>query len=69
MIGTVIWFDNFKKGFGWIKSDNIQKDIWCHRRNIVNKGFKLLLPKDKIKFDLKKKGSRIEAINIERIDG
>mgnify|MGYP000220318639 CR=1 FL=1 len=36
--GTVKFFNN-SKGFGFIKPDNGEKDIFLHRNNIENLGF------------------------------
>jgi len=75
MRGTVVWFDNFKNAFGWIRPDDGSADIWVHRKDLAVTGFPVLLPGDKVNYDhitrqRKLKGrisNRLEAINVERV--
>ncbi|MBW7990067.1 MAG: cold shock domain-containing protein, partial [Planctomycetes bacterium] len=49
--GQVKWF-NQKKGFGFIKDDNGEDDIFIHYSNIVSDGFKSLVENDMVEFNI-----------------
>ena len=49
--GKVKWFDN-AKGFGFIRCDGYEKDIFVHYSNIVADGFRTLAEGDSVSFDL-----------------
>ena len=49
MQGTVKWF-NSEKGFGFIKPDDGDKDVFCHYRSIQGNGFKTLNENDRVEF-------------------
>ena len=47
--GSVKWF-NESKGFGFIKPDNGEKDVFVHYRSIVSDKFKTLNENDRVEF-------------------
>lgn len=49
--GEVKWF-NDKKGFGFIKRDNGESDIFVHFSDIMGDGFKSLNEGDQVQFDV-----------------
>ena len=64
--GIVKWFNN-AKGFGFIKSEQIQEDIFAHYSAIKMDGFKTLKTDQAVKFDIERGEKGFHAINI-RID-
>lgn len=66
MLGRVLWFDD-NKGYGFIESGEIDKDIFFHWTQIKTKDvFKTLIYGQLVKFDLVKDEDegRFEASNI-----
>ncbi len=49
--GHVKWFDN-RKGFGFVRCENCDEDIFIHYSNIDGDGFKALNDGDPVEFDL-----------------
>lgn len=49
--GTVKWF-NDNKGYGMIKSDAAERDIFVHFTSIQGDGFKTLVEGQQVTFDL-----------------
>lgn len=47
--GTCKWF-NAEKGFGFIKPDDSEKDVFVHFRSILGEGFKTLKENDRVEF-------------------
>lgn len=47
--GSVKWF-NESKGFGFIKPDDSDKDIFVHYKEIIGEGFKTLHESDRVEF-------------------
>ena len=48
------WFDS-KKGYGFIKEDKTDRDIFLHITELENSRLKVLKEEQKLKFDIKKK--------------
>lgn len=61
MIGKVKRF-NDKKGFGFINSDEVEKDIFFHYSDIKMDGFKTLYRNDVVEFDYN--SEKVRAANI-----
>ena len=75
MIGKVLWFD-VKKGFGFIRSEETEGDIFVHYSKIVAEPgvFRTLAEGDKVEFELfqvERPGgvSKPQAKNIKVISG
>ena len=49
--GTVKWFDS-EKGYGFIKPDNGDKDLFVHHSEIQVEGFKTLQEAQKVEFEI-----------------
>jgi CspA family cold shock protein len=49
--GTVKWF-NYAKGFGFITTEDGQKDCFVHHSAIQAQGFKSLAEGDRVEFDV-----------------
>lgn len=50
-LGVVKWFDN-SKGYGFIVSERLEKDVMLHYSEIQMEGFKAAKTGDKVKFTL-----------------
>ena len=64
MRGKVVKF-NDKLGYGFIRSNDVEKDIFVHYTAILQDGYKSLDRGDIVKFDFDK--DNIKAINVKRI--
>ncbi len=65
-IGTVKWF-NVAKGFGFISTDELPKDVFVHISAVKSSGLETLLEGQAVEFDLvpdKKDPSRSMAQNL-----
>ena len=66
MKGTVKFF-NMVKGFGFITSAETGEDIFFHKSNVKNTGFRdVLVEGDDVTFDLKTEQKGKRAYNIMR---
>ena len=65
--GTVKWF-NDSKGFGFITSEDGEKDLFVHHSAIQGEGFKTLAEGERVEFDVVagKKGPAAE--NVTKLD-
>lgn len=64
--GRVKWFDA-EKGFGFIEPDNGGKDIFVHRNNIENLGFREgLRDGEEVEFDVEETPKGLSAIEVKR---
>jgi len=64
--GTVAnWFN--KKGYGFIKSKNKTKPIFCHQKHIKKDGFRYLEKGAFVKFQIKKISKGYEAVNVQEL--
>ena len=64
MNGVVKWF-NDEKGYGFIKTDELDKDVFVHYSGIAGDGFKKLAEGQKVTFDTEDGDKGIKAINVE----
>lgn len=65
MKGTVKWF-NDKKGYGFVKCCELDKDVYIHFSDINKQGYKTLYKDDLVEFDYDKEKNK--AINLRIID-
>ena len=63
--GKVKWF-NAKKGYGFIKDDETKKDIFLHVSALEKSKLRVLKEEQKIKFDIKEKEKKLQAVNIKK---
>ncbi len=61
--GSVKWFDN-KKGYGFIRQQDIAEDIFVHYSSIQGDGFKTLEDGEPVEFELVpgKKGYQADKV-------
>lgn len=62
--GTVQWF-NDKKGFGFIKPDDSEKEIFVHYSGINKSGFKSLTEGSRVTYDTDNNDKGVKAVNVE----
>ena len=63
--GKVKWF-NSKKGYGFIKDDQTQKDIFLHVSALEESKLRVLKEDQKIFYDIKEDKNKLQAINIKK---
>ena len=63
--GKVKWF-NSKKGYGFIKDDQTQKDIFLHVTALEESKLRVLKEDQKIFYDIKEEKNKLQAINIKK---
>ncbi len=66
MQGTVKWFNRIK-GFGFIRAENYDRDIFAHFSKILGEGFKNLREGQQVEFDLVETAKGPCAENIKMI--
>lgn len=66
MQGTVKWFNRIK-GFGFIRTDGYDKDIFAHFSKILGEGFKNLREGQQVEFDLVETDKGPCAENIKMV--
>ncbi|MCG3136253.1 MAG: putative cold shock protein A [Phycisphaerae bacterium] len=66
--GTVKWFD-CKKGYGFLRCDGVEQDIFVHYSTIEGDGFRKLKFGERVDFELvtdPQKG--FQAIHVRRVE-
>ena len=63
--GKVKWFDQ-KKGYGFIKEQDTDRDIFLHISALEKSKLRILKEDQKLIFDIKKDKNRLQAINIKK---
>ena len=64
MQGKVKWFSS-EKGYGFISSSEVEKDIYVHFSDLQMKGFKTLEENDVVEFDYDEEMNK--AVNVHKI--
>ena len=65
--GTVKWF-NGAKGYGFIKREDKEKDIFVHFSAVKNSGLKYLKEGEQLTFEVEYSDKGPSAINLQKID-
>ena len=63
--GKIKWF-NSKKGYGFIKDDESNKDIFLHVSALEDSKLRVLKEDQKIFYDIKEEKNKLQAINIKK---
>ena len=63
--GKVKWF-NAKKGYGFIKDDETQQDIFLHVSALEESKLRVLKEEQSIVYDIKEEKDKLQAINIKK---
>lgn len=68
--GTVKWFDN-KKGYGFIRGEEIDEDIFVHYREIRGDGFRTLTEGQRVEFSVNQgdKGLAARDVSVSESEG
>ena len=65
VLGHVKWFDN-RKGFGFLRTEGCEEDIFIHYSNIVEEGFKCLHDGEPVEFELRVGEKGHHALNVRK---
>jgi CspA family cold shock protein len=66
-VGKVKWF-NSKKGYGFIKANEGEQDIFVHYTSIKGDGFKSLAEGEDVQFELAEGPKGLQAQNVLRLN-
>ncbi len=64
--GRVKWF-NEAKGFGFIKPNDSDKDVFVHFSAIQDNGFKTLSEGEEVTFDVTDGPKGLQAVNVKKM--
>ena len=64
--GRVKWFDS-KKGYGFIKDSDSEKDIFLHVSTLEKSKLRVLKENQEIQFEIKEEKGKLKAVNLKRI--
>lgn len=64
--GTVHWF-NDAKGYGFLKSDEFEGDIFVHYSAITGTGFKTLTEGEPVRFGVTSSTKCLQAFEVEKL--
>ncbi|MGB9742867.1 MAG: cold-shock protein [bacterium] len=63
--GLVKWFDE-KRGFGFIKPDLGEGDIFVYSADIADEGEKVLRPGERVQFEIAEAAPGPRAVNVHK---
>jgi cold shock protein len=66
-VGKVKWF-NSKKGYGFIRLNDGDQDIFVHYTSIKGDGFKSLVEGEEVQFELAEGPKGLQAQNVMRMN-
>lgn len=66
LMGTVKWFDE-KKGFGFVRANGIENDIFVHYKHISGEGFKTLIKDELVLFEVVDTAKGLMATKVRKI--
>ena len=66
-VGKVKWF-NSKKGYGFIRLNDGDQDIFVHYTSIKGEGFKSLTEGEEVQFELAEGPKGLQAQNVLRLN-
>ena len=64
--GKVKWFSS-KKGYGFIREEDKERDIFLHVSELENSKLRVLKENQTLKFDIKEEKDKLQAINLKKI--
>ena len=64
-IGKVKWF-NSKKGYGFIRENLTDKDIFLHVSALEESKLKVLKEEQELEFEIKEENKKLQAINLKK---
>lgn len=66
LMGTVKWFDE-KKGYGFLRADSIDTDIFVHYKHIVAEGYRTLVKNELVVFEPATTSKGIMATKVRKL--
>ena len=63
--GKVLWF-NDEKGFGFIKREDKEQDIFVHFTAVQNSGLKFLKKDEYLTFEVESDDKGLSAVNLQK---
>ena len=66
LMGTVKWFDE-KKGFGFLRTETIESDVFVHYKHILVDGYRTLLKNELVIFEPATTSKGIMATKVRKI--
>ena len=63
--GKVKWF-SAKKGYGFIREEEKERDIFLHVSALEDSKLRVLKEEQKIFYDIKEEKNKLQAINIKK---
>ncbi len=63
--GKVKWFDS-KKGYGFIKDNDTEKDIFLHVTSLEKSKLRVLKENQELEFEIKEEKGKLQAVNLKR---
>lgn len=66
--GVVKWFNN-AKGYGFVKPDNRDEDVFVHFSSIEMDGYKTLKEGQKVAFEISEGPKGLHAAKVQRAPG
>ena len=63
--GTVKWFNDVK-GFGFIKREDKEKDVFVHFSAVQNSGLKYLKKSEQLTFEVEYSDKGLSAVNLQK---
>jgi CspA family cold shock protein len=64
--GKVKWFSS-KKGYGFIREEDKDRDIFLHVSELESSKLRVLKEDQVLKFDIKEDKNKLQAINLKKI--
>ena len=64
--GKLKWF-NAKKGYGFIKDNDSEKDVFLHITTLEKSKLRVLKENQEIQFEIKEEKGKLQAVNLKRI--
>jgi CspA family cold shock protein len=67
MTGTVKWFNN-AKGYGFVRSDDNEEDVFVHFSAIDMDGYRTLKEGQKVQFEISQGPKGLHAARVNRLN-
>tara|TARA_Y100000741_G_scaffold326547_1_gene278671 strand:- start:324 stop:527 length:204 start_codon:yes stop_codon:yes gene_type:complete len=64
--GKVKWFSS-KKGYGFIREEEKERDIFLHVSALESSKLRVLKEDQILKFDIKEDKNKLQAINLKKV--
>lgn len=65
-LGTVKWFDE-RKGYGFIRTEGIENDIFVHYRHIDEEGYRTLVRNELVHFEITDTSRGLLATKVRKV--